>query len=186
MSPWECHDVILFRRKGSFVPKFVAGHNSEVRARWSRSSIGVISTEDSSLKPSASFSHRHPPSPRPFAAIDLRPKPVTNFVSPTGLVRFAVFVPNVTTRALLGPPLRIHGRASSRQTASRVPLVDKQRTHAPSQAAAVLRSNTLCSSRSIFLPRTHIQGKETRKDPAENWYQGEIGFFDFYVIPLAK
>lgn len=24
------------------------------------------------------------------------------------------------------------------------------------------------------------------KDPAENWYQGEIGFFDFYVIPLAK
>eukprot|EP00980_Cylindrotheca_fusiformis_P014135 scaffold3716_cov69-Cylindrotheca_fusiformis.AAC.20 len=23
-------------------------------------------------------------------------------------------------------------------------------------------------------------------DPSENWYQGEIGFFDFYVIPLAK
>jgi len=23
------------------------------------------------------------------------------------------------------------------------------------------------------------------KDPSENWYQGEIGFFDFYVIPLA-
>jgi hypothetical protein len=23
------------------------------------------------------------------------------------------------------------------------------------------------------------------KDPAENWYEGEIGFFDFYVIPLA-
>ena len=24
------------------------------------------------------------------------------------------------------------------------------------------------------------------KDPSESWYQGEIGFFDFYVIPLAK
>eukprot|EP00980_Cylindrotheca_fusiformis_P016355 scaffold4870_cov135-Cylindrotheca_fusiformis.AAC.5 len=23
-------------------------------------------------------------------------------------------------------------------------------------------------------------------DPSENWYNGEIGFFDFYVIPLAK
>lgn len=23
-------------------------------------------------------------------------------------------------------------------------------------------------------------------DPSLNWYQGEIGFFDFYVIPLAK
>lgn len=24
------------------------------------------------------------------------------------------------------------------------------------------------------------------KDPSEGWYQGEIGFFDFYIIPLAK
>lgn len=23
-------------------------------------------------------------------------------------------------------------------------------------------------------------------DPSLNWYQGEIGFFDFYIIPLAK
>lgn len=23
-------------------------------------------------------------------------------------------------------------------------------------------------------------------DPSEYWYRGEIGFFDFYVIPLAK
>ena len=23
-------------------------------------------------------------------------------------------------------------------------------------------------------------------DPSENWYKGEIGFFDFYIIPLAK
>ena len=24
------------------------------------------------------------------------------------------------------------------------------------------------------------------KDPAEYWFPGEIGFFDFYIIPLAK
>jgi hypothetical protein len=24
------------------------------------------------------------------------------------------------------------------------------------------------------------------EDPATNWYKGEIGFFDFYIIPLAK
>lgn len=24
------------------------------------------------------------------------------------------------------------------------------------------------------------------KDPASFWYEGEIGFFDFYIIPLAK
>jgi hypothetical protein len=24
------------------------------------------------------------------------------------------------------------------------------------------------------------------RDPAEFWYQGELGFFDFYIIPLAK
>jgi hypothetical protein len=26
----------------------------------------------------------------------------------------------------------------------------------------------------------------SEKDPAEFWYKGEIGFFDFYIIPLAK
>jgi hypothetical protein len=24
------------------------------------------------------------------------------------------------------------------------------------------------------------------KDPAQGWYEGEIGFFDYYIIPLAK
>lgn len=24
------------------------------------------------------------------------------------------------------------------------------------------------------------------KDPSEGWHQGEVGFFDFYIIPLAK
>jgi len=24
------------------------------------------------------------------------------------------------------------------------------------------------------------------KDPSDHWYKGEIGFFDFYIIPLAK
>ena len=23
-------------------------------------------------------------------------------------------------------------------------------------------------------------------DPSEKWYEGELGFFDFYIIPLAK
>lgn len=23
-------------------------------------------------------------------------------------------------------------------------------------------------------------------DPSQGWYQGEIGFFDFYIIPLAR
>lgn len=26
----------------------------------------------------------------------------------------------------------------------------------------------------------------TKKSPVEGWYKGELGFFDFYVIPLAK
>jgi hypothetical protein len=30
------------------------------------------------------------------------------------------------------------------------------------------------------------QAGRADKDPSENWYEGEIGFFDFYVIPLAK
>ena len=24
------------------------------------------------------------------------------------------------------------------------------------------------------------------EDPSVNWYKGELGFFDFYLIPLAK
>jgi hypothetical protein len=30
------------------------------------------------------------------------------------------------------------------------------------------------------------QNGRVDKDPAENWYQGELGFFDNYIIPLAK
>ena len=30
-----------------------------------------------------------------------------------------------------------------------------------------------------------IKGR-AEKNPAEYWYKGEIGFFDFYIIPLAK
>jgi hypothetical protein len=26
----------------------------------------------------------------------------------------------------------------------------------------------------------------TDVDPSLNWYEGEIGFFDYYIIPLAK
>ena len=27
---------------------------------------------------------------------------------------------------------------------------------------------------------------QSDSDPASNWYQGELGFFDFYIIPLTK
>eukprot|EP00980_Cylindrotheca_fusiformis_P005075 scaffold1075_cov104-Cylindrotheca_fusiformis.AAC.5 len=30
------------------------------------------------------------------------------------------------------------------------------------------------------------RGGRAESDPSKNWYQGEVGFFDFYVIPLAK
>eukprot|EP00980_Cylindrotheca_fusiformis_P012139 scaffold2934_cov109-Cylindrotheca_fusiformis.AAC.2 len=39
-----------------------------------------------------------------------------------------------------------------------------------------------------FFKECYRAYKEGRagSDPSENWYEGEIGFFDFYVIPLAK
>eukprot|EP00977_Amphora_coffeiformis_P000684 scaffold149_cov179-Amphora_coffeaeformis.AAC.7 len=33
--------------------------------------------------------------------------------------------------------------------------------------------------------KAYQEGRST-KDPSEFWYKGEIGFFDFYIIPLAK
>jgi hypothetical protein len=33
--------------------------------------------------------------------------------------------------------------------------------------------------------RAYQQGRSD-KNPCETWYQGELGFFDFYIIPLAK
>jgi hypothetical protein len=33
--------------------------------------------------------------------------------------------------------------------------------------------------------KAYLNGR-AEKDPSEFWYQGEIGFFDFYIIPLAK
>eukprot|EP00980_Cylindrotheca_fusiformis_P018345 scaffold5995_cov113-Cylindrotheca_fusiformis.AAC.1 len=33
--------------------------------------------------------------------------------------------------------------------------------------------------------RAYKEGR-AGSDPSENWYKGEIGFFDFYVVPLAK
>jgi class 3 adenylate cyclase len=35
------------------------------------------------------------------------------------------------------------------------------------------------------LYRAHVEGRSD-KDPSEFWYKGEMGFFDFYIIPLAK
>jgi hypothetical protein len=33
--------------------------------------------------------------------------------------------------------------------------------------------------------KSYIEGRTTT-NPIENWYKGELGFFDFYIIPLAK
>jgi class 3 adenylate cyclase len=33
--------------------------------------------------------------------------------------------------------------------------------------------------------KAYLEGRSDT-DPSENWYQGEIGFYDFYIIPLAK
>eukprot|EP00980_Cylindrotheca_fusiformis_P011039 scaffold2535_cov126-Cylindrotheca_fusiformis.AAC.1 len=39
-----------------------------------------------------------------------------------------------------------------------------------------------------FFKECYVAYKSGRadSDPSENWYKGEIGFFDYYVIPLAK
>ena len=34
--------------------------------------------------------------------------------------------------------------------------------------------------------KAYLDGRGGAKDPSEFWAQGEIGFFDFYIIPLAK
>jgi len=34
--------------------------------------------------------------------------------------------------------------------------------------------------------KAYLDGREGAKDPSKFWDQGEIGFFDFYIIPLAK
>ena len=33
--------------------------------------------------------------------------------------------------------------------------------------------------------QAYLNGR-AEKDPSLNWYEGEVGFFDFYIIPLAK
>jgi hypothetical protein len=33
--------------------------------------------------------------------------------------------------------------------------------------------------------KAYVEGR-AENDPTDNWYKGEIGFFDFYIIPLAK
>ena len=33
--------------------------------------------------------------------------------------------------------------------------------------------------------KAYLEGR-AEKDPCDFWYQGEIGFFDFYIIPLAR
>jgi hypothetical protein len=40
-----------------------------------------------------------------------------------------------------------------------------------------------CLFREMY--QAYSQGR-AQKNPAESWFQGEIDFFDFYIIPLAK
>jgi class 3 adenylate cyclase len=47
----------------------------------------------------------------------------------------------------------------------------------------VYRKWNACLFRELY--QAYSQGR-AEKDPSESWYQGEIGFFDFYIIPLAK
>eukprot|EP00977_Amphora_coffeiformis_P003946 scaffold792_cov163-Amphora_coffeaeformis.AAC.5 len=37
----------------------------------------------------------------------------------------------------------------------------------------------------LELVQAYEEGRAERH-PAETWYEGELGFFDYYVIPLAK
>jgi hypothetical protein len=39
-----------------------------------------------------------------------------------------------------------------------------------------------------FFVESYLANLDGRADsnPAKTWYEGEIGFFDFYIIPLAK
>ncbi|CAB9526092.1 Receptor-type guanylate cyclase gcy [Seminavis robusta] len=34
--------------------------------------------------------------------------------------------------------------------------------------------------------KAYLDGRAGDKDPSECWYRGELGFFDYYIIPLAK
>jgi len=36
-----------------------------------------------------------------------------------------------------------------------------------------------------FLSQAYKSGR-AEQNPADGWYRGEIGFFDFYIIPLAR
>jgi hypothetical protein len=47
----------------------------------------------------------------------------------------------------------------------------------------VYRKWNACLFREMY--QAYSQGR-AEKDPAESWFQGELGFFDFYIIPLAK
>jgi hypothetical protein len=36
-----------------------------------------------------------------------------------------------------------------------------------------------------FTPKAYREGR-AESNPADNWYEGDLGFFDFYIIPLSK
>lgn len=44
-------------------------------------------------------------------------------------------------------------------------------------------NGTLVFSRELY--KAYQDGRSTQ-DPSDNWYKGELGFFDLYIIPLAQ
>ena len=62
-------------------------------------------------------------------------------------------------------------------------------------ACTLLTIHVLCLIRHVYRKwnerffveqmTAYTEGR-VEKDPSQSWYDGEIGFFDFYIIPLAK
>eukprot|EP00980_Cylindrotheca_fusiformis_P018349 scaffold5995_cov113-Cylindrotheca_fusiformis.AAC.5 len=85
---------------------------------------------------------------------------------------------------------------------SSLDIRDQEQEHEDRKATIVIEHLIQASDVSHTMQHWHIYQEWNRRffmecyraykdgragsDPSENWYKGEIGFFDFYVIPLAK
>jgi class 3 adenylate cyclase len=79
---------------------------------------------------------------------------------------------------------------------------ESERTHVNRKATIVIEHLMQASDVAHTMQHWHIYRKwnerlfeemycaykagRAEKDPAEFWYQGELGFFDFYIVPLTK
>lgn len=55
-----------------------------------------------------------------------------------------------------------------------------------SDSNKILRFLTQWNEKLFFEARKAFDGGRIDKDPASSWYQGELGFFDHWIIPLAE